>query len=120
MQAVTVEISCSTDGAEIYYTLDGSEPTVGSQRYEASIEITSTTTIKAIAVKDGYVDSEVSEATYTKTSGVEQTYADKEVDRVEFYDLVGRRLKGLTPGNMTVVRILYKDGTARSMKLMKK
>ena len=87
---------------------------------EASIEITSTTTIKAIAVKDGYVDSEVSEATYTKTSGVEQTYADKEVDRVEFYDLVGRRLKGLTPGNMTVVRILYKDGTARSMKLMKK
>ena len=120
VQAVTVEISCSTDGAEIYYTLDGSEPTVGSQRYEASIEITSTTTIKAIAVKDGYVDSEVSEATYTKTSGVEQTYADKEVDRVEFYDLVGRRLKGLTPGNMTVVRILYKDGTARSMKLMKK
>lgn len=120
MQAVTVEISCSTDGAEIYYTLDGSEPTAVSQRYDAPIEITSTTTIKAVAVKDGYVDSEVSEATYTKTSGVEQTYADKEVDRVEYYDQAGRRQNGLTPGNVTVVRIYYKDGTTRSMKIMKR
>ena len=120
VQAVTVEISCSTDGAEIYYTLDGSEPTAVSQRYDAPIEITSTTTIKAVAVKDGYVDSEVSEATYTKTSGVEQTYADKEVDRVEYYDQAGRRQNGLTPGNVTVVRIYYKDGTTRSMKIMKR
>ena len=120
VQAVTVEISCLTAGAGIYYTLDGSAPTVNSQRYDAPIEITSTTTIKAIAVKDGYVNSEVNEATYTKTSGVEQAYADKDVDRVEYYDLSGRRLNEMTPGNVTVVRIFYKDGTTRSVKLMKR
>ena len=120
VQAVTVEISCLTAGAGIYYTLDGSAPTVNSQRYDAPIEITSTTTIKAIAVREGYVNSEVNEATYTKTSGVEQAYADKDVDRVEYYDLSGRRLNEMTPGNVTVVRIFYKDGTTRSVKLMKR
>jgi len=60
-----VEITCETDGVNIYYTTNGDEPTTSSAEYTAAIDITSTTTLKAIAVKDGLTNSEVSEATYT-------------------------------------------------------
>lgn len=51
-----VEISCATEGASIYYTLDGNDPTDASKLYDDSemIEVyTGITTIKAIAYKDG-------------------------------------------------------------------
>lgn len=58
----------NTDGAEIYYTTDGeTTPTTGSYRYTNPFTITETTTIKAIAIKDGN-SSEVAEATYTKVN----------------------------------------------------
>ena len=60
-----VEISTATDGAAIYYTTDGSAPTTGSNLYSVAIPVSTTTTIKAFAVKDGMTDSEVAEATYT-------------------------------------------------------
>ena len=63
--SIDVEISCSTDGAEIHYTTDDSEPTAGSTLYSGEIEVKETTTIKAIAVKKGMTDSSVASATYT-------------------------------------------------------
>ena len=61
----SVTISCATDGAEIYYTTDGTEPTAESTEYTAAISITEAVTLKAIAVKDGMNDSAVSSASYT-------------------------------------------------------
>ena len=60
----SVEISCTTEGATIYYTTDGTAPTTSSNVYNGAIEINTTTTLKAIAVKDGMVDSDVPSATY--------------------------------------------------------
>lgn len=60
-----VAISCSTSGATIHYTVDGTDPTSSSATYSSPIAITATTTIKAIAVKDGMADSEVATAQYT-------------------------------------------------------
>lgn len=58
-------LSCATAGATIYYTTDGTTPTTSSTEYSAAFEIpASTTTVKAIAVKNG-VASNVAEATYT-------------------------------------------------------
>lgn len=56
------------DGASIYYTVDGSTPTSASSQYSAPLIFSETTTLKAIAIKDG-VSSEVTSRTYTKSSG---------------------------------------------------
>lgn len=64
---LTVTVSCSTEGATIYYTKDGAEPTTGSDKFPTEgVTLTETTTLKAIAVKDGLDNSEVVTATYTK------------------------------------------------------
>ena len=55
-------------GASIFYTLDGTTPTDQSLEYEEPITLSATTTVKAIAIKDG-VSSSVTSRTYTKSSG---------------------------------------------------
>ena len=63
--AQSVEITCATDDATIHYTLDGTEPTASSTTYSSAISISTDKTIKAIAVKDGYANSDIAEASYT-------------------------------------------------------
>ena len=68
-KAQTVTISCATSGATIYYTTDGTTtPSASSTKYDAAITIRETTTLKAIAIKDG-TSSSVAEATYTINTG---------------------------------------------------
>jgi hypothetical protein len=86
MDAQKVRLSCDTPGKiDIYYTLDGSEPIVGLSNYytenppnpkdtsnvglsisttPAPIDAGDDMTIKAIAVKDGYIVSDIATFTY--------------------------------------------------------
>lgn len=55
----------ATEGAAVYYTTNGDEPTTSSTKYNAPFEVTkSGTTVKAIAVAEGAEDVKA-EATYT-------------------------------------------------------
>lgn len=62
-EEIAVELNCLTEGASIYYTLDGTNPTVNSAKYSASVIVNKDVTIKAIGVKGDAV-SEVAEAGY--------------------------------------------------------
>ena len=58
----------ATPGAIIYYTTDGTVPTNGSKQYNIPITLTETTTIKAIAIEDGHIMSDVVGMAFTKES----------------------------------------------------
>lgn len=60
-----VKISVSTQGAEIYYTTDGTAPTASSRRYATAIEVTGTMTVRAMAIVRGSSRIARSSATYT-------------------------------------------------------
>ena len=62
--AQTVTITCDTEDASIYYTLDGSTPTASGTLYNSPITVSNTTTVKAIGVKSGMNNSNVATATY--------------------------------------------------------
>lgn len=63
----TVSITSPDWGATIYYTTDGTTPTTSSKQYTIPISVSSTETLKAIAVL-GSATSTVSTATYTINS----------------------------------------------------
>ncbi|MBO6099133.1 MAG: chitobiase/beta-hexosaminidase C-terminal domain-containing protein [Prevotella sp.] len=63
----TVTITSATEGATIYYTTNGTEPTSGSTPYSAPFSIGATTTVKAIAIKSG-TPSAVTTETCTHSS----------------------------------------------------
>jgi len=63
-EAQSVTISTTTSDATIYYTTDGSTPSNASTQYTGAIPVSTTTTIKAIAVKEGMNNSTVATATY--------------------------------------------------------
>ena len=66
-----VTFSCETEGAAIYYTIDGSDPANGNDpsgsatRYERTLRVTQNTTVRAVAFKDGAKSAEAT-ATFTQ------------------------------------------------------
>ena len=60
----TINISCTTPGASIYYTLDDSEPSISSTLYEGSFSVLHDCTIKAIAIKTGMNNSDIASYNY--------------------------------------------------------
>jgi hypothetical protein len=61
----TVTISDTTQGAAIYYTVDGTNPTPASTLYSGPIMVSSSETIKALATANGFTPSAVATASYT-------------------------------------------------------
>jgi hypothetical protein len=65
--SVNVSLSTATPGAQIYFTLDGSTPSVASTLYSAPFTVTNTTAVRAIAIKAGLNDSAIASAVFIKS-----------------------------------------------------
>ena len=66
-----IALSTQTSGAQIYYTLDGSQPSAAhGDLYTESIFLGWTSVVRAVAVKPGYLDSRVVTHTYIYTDDV--------------------------------------------------
>ncbi|MDD2228029.1 MAG: chitobiase/beta-hexosaminidase C-terminal domain-containing protein [Candidatus Cloacimonetes bacterium] len=68
--AQSVTIACSTAGAQIRYTTNGSDPTETSTLYSTAINVAATTTLKAKAFLTGWTASAVATAVYTIGGGM--------------------------------------------------
>lgn len=100
-ESVFVSITTETEEATIYYTTNGDTPTAESTVYSTPFEVTETTTVKAIAVKDGWNNSEVVETTYTAIDPDATNYK---------YELVASEL-GIANG-VAVTSLNFGDVTA--------
>jgi len=95
--AQTVTITTSTEGAQIRYTTDSSVPSSTSGTlYAEPLQVSATTTIRAIAYKTGWNDSPVASATFTiggaaqttgaQTTGIQTTQQPAAVTDTEVTD----------------------------------
>ena len=79
IQPQEVTINCETEGATIHYTTNGSNPTATSTTYTGGFTLSTNTTVKAIAVKGGMINSSIASATYNfnipVTIAVARTYS---------------------------------------------
>jgi hypothetical protein len=60
----TVSLSSATAGASIYYTTDGSQPSINSSLYSTPITVSASEQVNAIAIKNGFANSIVNGAAY--------------------------------------------------------
>ncbi len=99
-----VTITCPNKNARIFFTLDGSEPTTSSSLYDGVFNLSAETTVKAIAVAEGYLVSDVAETVVlmkdqTKLPKVNMEFQDAKTivtlttetpDATLYYNFVGR------------------------------
>ena len=57
IEGYTLSVTCSTKGAEIWYTTDGSMPHVNGTKYTGPITVSSSTTYRFVAIKNGMINS---------------------------------------------------------------
>lgn len=91
LEGTTVELVTVTDGATIYYTMDGTDPTSNSTAYSTPIAINTSVTLKAIALKDHWDDSEVASVSYnvlTPIHGLSIDFESNEVSRYADWNFV--------------------------------
>jgi hypothetical protein len=86
--ALSVTISDASFGSFIFYTIDGSTPTVSSLRYSGPITILQSTVVQAMATSKGMTNSDVARAAYTIQK--QRTWAPASVHRAEPTQVVGR------------------------------
>ena len=108
-ESLFVTIETETEGAEIHYTLDGSDPVENGAIYEGKIELTETTTVKAVAKLDGWNNSAVAEATFT---AIDPNGGSFELVASELGIANGVAVESLTFGNVTATFALGSNSNA--------
>ncbi len=63
-----IELGCISEGAEIHYTVNGTEPRLNSEKYTMPFDIYRTSRVRAKAFRNGISESEVAAADFYKSS----------------------------------------------------
>lgn len=84
-----ITITCATDEAIIYYTTDGTDPTAESTLYTEPFTLSASATVKAIAVKEGYNNSDIASAVYTMPVFLENLAAVYSTENNAQYRVLG-------------------------------
>lgn len=99
---VTVTLTSDGDDDEIFYSLDGTEPSIA---YTEPIKIDQDATLKAKAIRNGNVESELFSKDYSiSTTGIVEVGAEGVNAPVEYYNLQGVRIANPAPGQVVIVR----------------
>ena len=77
---LSLTMASATEGAEIYYTTDGSTPTTSSSKYTSALTVSADVVFKAVAVKEGIENSPVSMATVSIKEKTVTVEVDKKAD----------------------------------------
>ena len=80
-ETLTVAISCGDPGAEIRYTLDGTDPTASSTLYDGPFELSASATVKARVIVGGISGGVVASADYVRGLYWGGKYADTRAGR---------------------------------------
>jgi hypothetical protein len=91
---VKVTMTCSTPGAQIYYTTDGTTPTKASTLYTKELTFTDNTTVQAIAFSDALPASGIAFASYVPST----SRVSIQPNGGSFYDFAIATLNSPTPG----------------------
>lgn len=107
--AQVVSLSSATAGSTIYFTTDGSAPSISSHVYSGPITIASSTVVQAIAVAPGYANSGLAQANYVISIPKGPSMPSYAISQQEIQLLPNWRIKhdsgtpGTSTGSMTLV-----------------
>ncbi len=108
-EKTTITITAD-EGADIYYTLNGSEPTTESTKYTEPFDVTESLTVKAIAVKDGE-ESDVKELEVKKIGTITLGDAAAWVNTQDAKNVANGDVYRVTPDNaLDNAKVLYVNG----------
>lgn len=97
-ESTQVSITCATEGASIYYTIDGATPTANSTAYSAPFTLTESATVKAIAYDSNNNASSVATMDFEK-EGV----ADNSVANAAAMNALADNTEFTFTGNLVVI-----------------
>ena len=106
-----VTLTSKTEGATIYYTVDGTVPTTSSKVYSGSISVTGKATIKAFAVKKGMTNSTLATATYSISSMANKSTTGTTYPKTSTSK---SKAKTSTYGNSTISKSSTSKSTSKS------
>lgn len=102
--SLRVTLDFPLQGAELYYTLDGSEPTEEALRYADPLLLTGSTVVKVQARKEGWADSDVAISSFVKVG--------RTVESFDLRDAPAERYEG--NGAATLIDLTLGDQDFRS------
>ncbi|PLX22785.1 MAG: hypothetical protein C0597_01965 [Marinilabiliales bacterium] len=95
-ESLKLEITVSDDGGKIYYTLDGSKPTLASSQYMQAIEITNNTVVRARTYSLNKLPSKIITQTYLINESFHLPVVSLAIDPHYLWDPnIGIYVKGL-------------------------